>query len=98
MLLRISLAITLALGLCFAADIRVVEEIICKVNGDIITKGEMEKQHQNTEAALRQEGLNGLRLQEALRDREKDLLRDQIDQLLLVSKAKDLNVTVTADV
>ena len=98
MLLRISLAGTLAFGLCYAADIRVVEEIICKVNGDIITKGEMEKQHQNTEAALRQEGLNGLRLQEALRDREKDLLRDQIDQLLLVAKAKDLNITVTADV
>src|SRR5947208_15991553 len=98
MLLRFSLAATLALGSTFAADIRVVEEIICKVNGDIITKGEMEKQHQNLEAALRQEGLSGLRLQEGVRDKEKDLLRDQIDQLLLVSKAKDLNVTVDADV
>ena len=98
MLFRFSLAGSLAVGLCFAADIRVIEEIVCKVNGDIITKGEMEKQQQNLQAALRQEGLSGLRLQEALRDREKDLLRDQIDQLLLVSKAKDLNVTVTADV
>src|SRR6476646_2041009 len=98
MLCRFSLAGSLAVGLCFAADIRVIEEIVCKVNGDIITKGEMEKQQQNLQAALRQEGLSGLRLQEALRDREKDLLRDQIDQLLLVSKAKDLNVTVTADV
>jgi len=98
MFLRFSLAGTLAVGLCFAAEIRVVEEIVCKVNGDIVTKGEMEKQRQNLEAALRQDGLNGLRLQEALRDRQKDLLRDQIDQLLLVSKAKDLNVTVTSDV
>ena len=98
MVFRFSLAGILALGLCFAADIRIVEEIICKVNGDIITKGEMEKQHQNLEAALRQDGLSGLRLQEALRDRQKDLLRDQIDQLLLVAKAKDLNITVTSDV
>src|SRR5205823_452547 len=98
MYFRLSLVSILALGTASAADIRIVEEIICKVNGDIITKGEMEHQRQTLEAALRQEGLNGLRLQEAMRDREKDILRDQIDQLLLVSKAKDLNISVDADV
>jgi parvulin-like peptidyl-prolyl isomerase len=101
MLSRVSLALFSALAMmstAFAADIRIVEEIICKVNGDIITKGEMERQHQSLEAALRQEGLNGIRLQDAMRDRQKDILRDQIDQLLLVSKAKDLNITVDTDV
>jgi peptidyl-prolyl cis-trans isomerase SurA len=101
MFFRISLASVLALGLTsasFAAEVRIVEEIICKVNGDIITKGEMERQTQTAEAALRQEGLSGARLQEAMRDRQKDVLRDQIDQLLLVSKAKDLNITVDGDV
>jgi peptidyl-prolyl cis-trans isomerase SurA len=98
MYLRFSLVSVLAVGMSSAADIRIVEEIVCKVNGDIITRGEMERQHQTLEAALRQEGMNGLRLQEAVRDREKDILRDQIDQLLLVSKAKDLNVSVDADV
>jgi peptidyl-prolyl cis-trans isomerase SurA len=96
--LRFSLVSILALGTLYAADVRVVEEIICKVNGDIITKGELERQHQTLEAALRQDGVTGLRLQEALRDRQKDILRDQIDQLLLVSKAKDLNISVDADV
>src|SRR5690242_3080058 len=95
---RFCLVSVLVLSAASAADIRIVEEIICKVNGDIITKGEMERQHQTLEAALRQEGLNGLRLQEGVRDREKDILRDQIDQLLLVSKAKDLNISVDADV
>jgi parvulin-like peptidyl-prolyl isomerase len=98
MFFRFSLAGALAAGLCVAADIRVIEEIICKVNGDIITKGEVEKQRQVLEAALRQEGLSGLRLQEALRDRQKDILREKIDQLLLISKAKDLNISVTSDV
>jgi parvulin-like peptidyl-prolyl isomerase len=98
MYFRFSLASLLTLGLASAADVRIVEEIICKVNGDIITKGEMERQHQNLEVALRQEGLSGLRLQDAVRDRQKDILRDQIDQLLLVSKAKDLNISVDADV
>jgi peptidyl-prolyl cis-trans isomerase SurA len=98
MYFRICLVSILALGAMPAADIRIVEEIICKVNGDIITKGEMERQRITLEAALRQEGLSGLRLQEGVRDREKDILRDQIDQLLLVSKAKDLNISVDADV
>ena len=98
MLLRFTLAGSLALGLCFAADVRIVEEIVCKVNGDIVTKGEMERQRLNLEAALRQEGLNGARLQDAVRDKEKDLLREKIDQLLLISKAKDLNISVAADV
>jgi parvulin-like peptidyl-prolyl isomerase len=81
-----------------AAEVRIVEEIICKVNGDIITKGEMEKQGQNLEAALRQDGMSGARLQEGMRERQKDILRDQIDQLLLVAKAKDLNISVDSDV
>src|SRR6476661_4137468 len=98
MYLRFSLASLLALGTLSAADVRIVEEIVCKVNGDIITKGEMERQRQTLEAALRQDGVTGLRLQEALRDREKDILRDQIDQLLLVSKAKDLSISADADV
>jgi peptidyl-prolyl cis-trans isomerase SurA len=98
MYFRFCLIFVLALGTIRAADIRIVEEIICKVNGDIITKGEMERQRMTLEAALRQEGLSGLRLQEGVRDREKDILRDQIDQLLLVSKAKDLNISVDADV
>jgi peptidyl-prolyl cis-trans isomerase SurA len=96
--LRFSLVSILVLGIASAADVRIVEEIICKVNGDIITKGEMERQHQTLEAALRQDGITGLRLQEAMRDREKDILRDQVDQLLLVSKAKDLSISVDADV
>ena len=51
---RIGEGSILAAGMASAADIRIVEEIICKVNGDIITKGEMERQHQTLEMALRQ--------------------------------------------
>ena len=80
------------------ADSRVIEEIVCRVNADVITRGELQKQRQNLETALRQDGLRGLRLQEALRDRQEDLLRDVIDRLLLVAKAKDLDINPTADV
>ena len=35
-----------------AADIRVVEEIVAKVNGDIITRGELEQQRKEIEHAV----------------------------------------------
>src|SRR5437016_1064797 len=82
----------------FAADVRVVEEIVAKVNGDIVTKGEIEKTRLEMEAALRQQGGSGLTLQKAISDREKDILRDRIDQLLLVQKGKDLNIKVDTEV
>lgn len=80
------------------ADIRVVEEIVAKVNGEIITRGEIEKQRQLFEIELRQQGLTGPKLAEAVQERQKDALRDQIDQMLLVKRGKDLNINVDPDV
>ena len=81
-----------------AAEIRLMEEIIAKVNGDIITRGELEKLHRQVEAELRQQSQTGPRLAEALALRDKDLLRERIDQLLLISKAKELSINVDPEV
>lgn len=81
-----------------AADVRVVEEIVAKVNGDIITRSEIERSRQTLEMELRQQGLKGQQLTEAVKEHENDALRDQIDQLLLVQKGKDLNINVDPDV
>ncbi|MEO8028559.1 MAG: peptidylprolyl isomerase [Bryobacteraceae bacterium] len=90
---------TLAAGVSSqAAEIRLVEEIIAKVNGDIITRGETEKLHHQIEADLRQQNLTGQRLTEALATREKDILRERIDQLLLIHKAKELSINVDPEV
>ncbi|MGI8746362.1 MAG: peptidylprolyl isomerase [Bryobacteraceae bacterium] len=88
----------LAGSLSYAFDLRVVEEIVAKVNGDIVTKGELEKTRQDMEAAARQQGANPATLQKEIADREKDGLRDRIDQLLLVQKGKDLNINVDSEV
>ena len=37
-------------------------------------------------------------MQQAMADHEKNFLRDRIDQLLLVQKAKDLNITVDSEI
>ena len=90
--------VTAALPLASAADVRVVEEIVAKVNGDIVTRGELAHQRQMLEQQLRSEGVAGSRLQEEVKQREKDTLRDQIDQLLLVQRGKDLSIKIDADV
>lgn len=81
-----------------AADVRIVEEIVAKINGDIITRGEIEHQRQLLEEEARRQGITGARLAEAVQQEQRDALRNQIDQLLLVQKGKDLNIKIDADV
>jgi len=81
-----------------AADIRVVEEIAAKVNGDIITRGELDQARKEAEAGLRAQGVTGAKLQEQLRSISANSLMEQIDQLLLVQRGKDLGVSVDGDV
>jgi parvulin-like peptidyl-prolyl isomerase len=82
----------------FAADVAVVEEIVCKVNGDIITRTELEKDRKDAENEFRQQGMTGRVLQDAVNASTHDLLRKRIDQLLLVQKGKELDVKVDAEV
>jgi len=87
-----------SLSVAAAADVHIVEEIVAKVNNDIITRGELARTRQEIAAELRQEGLSGPKLQQALQAKSADALRDQIDQLLLVQKAKDLNINVDSEI
>ena len=88
-------------GSVIAADVsqvRVVEQIVAKVNGDIITRGELEKSRQVLEQELKQQNVPPEKRGEVLKEREADGLRDQIDQLLLVQKGKQLDINVDAEV
>jgi parvulin-like peptidyl-prolyl isomerase len=80
-------------------QVHLVEEIVAKVNGEIITRGELTQQREIIASDLRQtQGLAGDALDEAVNKKAADALRDQIDQLLLVQKAKEKNINVDADV
>jgi parvulin-like peptidyl-prolyl isomerase len=81
-----------------AADTNVVEEIVAKCNGDIITRGDLDRSRRELIETLRANGLVGEELEKQLAEREKNLLRDRIDQLILAQKAKDLNINVDSDV
>src|ERR1019366_8612664 len=90
--------------LMIAADrpdpqVHLVEEIVAKVNGEIITRGELERQKGFIAVDLQQQkGLTGEALDAAVNAGAAEALRDQIDQLLLVQKGKELNINVDADV
>jgi len=85
-------------GSLFAAEIGTVEEIVAKCNGDIVTRTDLDRARQQLITELRENGLAGSALEQALAEREKNVLRDKIDQLLLVQKAKDLDINVDSDV
>ena len=77
-----------------------VEEIVARVNNQIITLTD----YQKAEAGLREEvahdcqGCTPDKIQAEVKDQEKDLLRGLIDNLLLVERAKDMNISVDTDV
>src|SRR5688572_1145770 len=94
-------SILLPLAVCAAvlpAEVGVVEEIVAKVNGDIITRSEIDRTRKTLAEELKQRGLTGPALENALADRSKDILRERIDQLLLVQKGRELNINVDPDV
>lgn len=94
----ITLSILVSAGVLTAADATVVEQIVAKVNSEIVTKGELEKSRQQAAAELARQKLTPLQLKQALEEANANALRDRIDQLLLIQKAKDLSITVDSDV
>ena len=83
------------------ANARTVEEIIARVNNEIITRSELDKARVAAEEDARQE-CQGKCTPEQLRadidDRQKNTLRDLIDQSLLVQRGKDMGINVEPDV
>jgi peptidyl-prolyl cis-trans isomerase SurA len=75
-----------------------MDEIIVKVNGEIITRTEIEKARRDLAGMLGQQGLRGEKLEQAVKAQLPDLLRNKIDTLLLVQKAKELDLKVDGDI
>src|SRR5207245_2765965 len=76
---------------------RTVEEIIARVNNEIITRSEYEKARNTAVEDAKTECQNRCtpeQLQTDIEDRQKHALRDLVDQSLLVQRAKDMGVNV----
>jgi peptidyl-prolyl cis-trans isomerase SurA len=70
---------------------QVVEEIIARVNNQIITQSEFVRSKDQLRDDVKQQ--DAANADKTYADREKDVLRDLIDQQLLLDKGKDLGIT-----
>ena len=81
-----------------AADVQTVEEIIAKVNGDIVTRGEIERTKRQVEEMIKTRKVTGADADRVREEASKNALRDRIDSLLLVNRGKELNINIDGEV
>lgn len=93
-------ALILAQSLCLAQTKgTVVEQIVARVNNQIITMSDYEKSSAGLAQEVRQDCQNCTpeQIQSEVKDRQKNLLRDMIDQQLLIARGKDMDINVETD-
>jgi peptidyl-prolyl cis-trans isomerase SurA len=73
---------------------QVVEDVIVRVNDQIINRSDLERAQQQ----MAYENQQNNAPQEEIADRQKNLLRDMIDQQLLLSRGKELGISADAEV
>ena len=81
------------------AKAAVVEEIIARVNNDIITQSDYQHADMQLKDEIAHDCQNCLpdKLAAEYKDQQKDLLRGLIDQALMVQRAKDMGIKVDSD-
>ncbi len=75
------------------ANASVVEDVIVRVNDQVITRTEYERSQQQLVEEAKQEKMSLAEFDE----KQRDLLRDMIDQQLLLSKGKELGIDGSAE-
>jgi len=88
---RLSLVLIASVCLPALAGGQVVEEIITRVNNQIITRSEFDRSKDQLRDEIKQQ--NPPNPDKVFTEREKDVLRDLVDQQLLLDKGKDLGIT-----
>jgi peptidyl-prolyl cis-trans isomerase SurA len=78
-----------------AGQAEVEEEIVARVNNQIVTRSEFQRSKDQLKDEVKQQDPNGA--DKLYAEREKDVLRDLIDQQLLLDKGKDLSITGDPD-
>jgi peptidyl-prolyl cis-trans isomerase SurA len=78
----------------------VVEEIVARVNNEIVTREDLDKARKSLESEARESCAQCTpeQVREQIAAKDKDLLRDLIDQSLLVQRAKDAGIKVDTEV
>ncbi|MBI1749062.1 MAG: peptidyl-prolyl cis-trans isomerase [Acidobacteria bacterium] len=83
-----------------AKDKHVVEEIIARVNNEIVTMTDLRRARESMRQDIQEECRNcsPAQINAQVAEREKHVLRDLIDQSLLVQRGKDMGLNVETEV
>jgi peptidyl-prolyl cis-trans isomerase SurA len=92
----VSVALLAGVGSATLAGAKIVERIIARVNNEIITQRQYDEEQAQLREKLAQD-YAGAELDAQVREQSKNLLRDLIDESLMVQKAKDDDINVDAD-
>lgn len=85
-------------SLSLAADTpKVVDQIVAKVNGDIVSQDEVQRSTKDLANELKAQNVPTTQYQKEFNERAKNVLRDRIDELLLIQKGKELNINVDSE-
>ena len=84
--------VCLLMAVAFAAD-TVIEEIVVRINGSIISRSDLQRSKEDLAKECREKGGSEADCQGEVAAKEKDVLRDLIDQQLLIQKGADLGIT-----
>jgi len=78
----------------------VLEEIVARVNDDVITRSDLDQSRQTLADDAHEQcpSCTDAEIQAKVKEQEPNLLRNLIDQSLLVQRAKDMDINVEADV
>ena len=94
------LVLLAAAGVAAQEKGKTIEEIVARVNNEIITRSEYEKSKAQVGEDAPQEcpRCTAEQLQAMVAEKQKHVLRDLIDQALLVQRGKDMSISVETDV
>jgi peptidyl-prolyl cis-trans isomerase SurA len=77
---------------------KVVDEIVARVNVEIVLKSEYESAKTELRGLIQREGVQGPQVEREYEERLKNLLRDMVDQSLLMQKAKEMDLNADLEV
>ncbi|MBM3759846.1 MAG: peptidylprolyl isomerase [Acidobacteria bacterium] len=82
----------------FAAEVVTVQQIVAKVNGDIITTADLSRARKQMIDEMKARKVSAAEIDMTLATADKNILRDKIDSILLASKGKELNISVDSEI
>ncbi len=64
------LPVLLFAAAAMASDVKIVEQVIAKINGDIVTSSDLERARKEAEAELRRQGVTAAQIAEQVKARQ----------------------------